>query len=101
MTSRPIRPEEVAEMKVDSFPDEVFEIFNLLITQHFDHGCARIEQRDVLAELEVRLPTLSRGDIFARGYLNVEDVYRAAGWKVAYRKPDYTETFPAYYEFRK
>lgn len=35
-----------------------------------------------------------------REHLDVEDVYRAAGWEVTYDKPGYNETYDATFTFR-
>ena len=41
------------------------------------------------------------GDIFANSWLDVEDIYRNAGWDVEYDKPGYCENYEAHFVFRK
>jgi hypothetical protein len=44
----------------------------------------------------------TRKDIFDKGWLDIEDIYRAADWVVAYDKPGFNEThFEANYTFSK
>ena len=44
---------------------------------------------------------INRNDVFERNWLEVEGTYRKLGWKVVYKCPDYTESFPAYFKFKK
>jgi hypothetical protein len=96
---RPIKPSELARAKENSFPDEVFESFNELITENFSRGYANVPQEDVVVRMIEK--GLDRGEIFKRGWLDVEDVYRASGWKVEYDKPGYNESYSAYFVFKK
>lgn len=98
--TRPVRPDEIAEAKVGHIPAAVIEAFNKLIALNFSGGSANVQQDDVIAEI-MRATDLTRHEIFDKGYLNVEDIFRNAGWKVRYDKSDYTESFPTYFEFWK
>lgn len=98
--AEPIRPEDVADVKRQVIPDVVIEAFNKLIALNFTGGRATVKQDDVISAI-VNNSTLSRQELFDKGYLNVEEVFRRAGWKVSYTKPDCTEQFPSYFEFRK
>ncbi|MCV9964272.1 hypothetical protein OIU34_20510 [Pararhizobium sp. BT-229] len=98
--AQPIRPEDVAEAKIGHIPGAVIEAFNKLIALNFSRGSATVRQNDVIVEI-TGTTEFSRAEIFDKGYLNVEEIFRRAGWKVSYTKPDYTESFPAYFEFRK
>lgn len=94
---RPITPEEITEMQLDAMPDTVLEIVNRLITEKIRQGNAVIYQKDIVREL-VGCGFKSE-EIFARGWLNFEDIYRASGWKVEYDKPGWNETYDAYFKF--
>ena len=39
--------------------------------------------------------------VFKNKWLDVEEVYRKAGWKVEYDKPGYCEDYEAYFVFEK
>jgi len=43
---------------------------------------------------------LNRAEIFDKGWLNVEEVYRAAGWAVEYDKPGFNESYSATFTFK-
>jgi hypothetical protein len=45
------------------------------------------------------MPDVERGEIFHRGWLDVEDAYRAEGWTVVYDKPGYNESYAASFTF--
>jgi hypothetical protein len=96
---QPIRPEEVVGQKMRIFPAPVIEAFNTLITQNVrDGGLITIRQDDVVALMVEK--GLTREEIIAKGWLNVEDVYREAGWDVAYDKPGFNESGFAVFTFR-
>ncbi len=101
MTRRvqPIRPSEIASEKATTAPDAVLRAFNALITENYSNSGAKILQKDVVGRLIAA--GLDRAEIFRRGWLDVEDIYREAGWKVKYDKPGYNETYDAYFVFSK
>ena len=99
MASRvlPIKPGEVVKQKKESFPDEVFEAFNELIGEKFSGYCAQFKQDSVVVRMVQK--GLSRADIFDKGWLDVEDVYRTHGWDVEYDSPGYNESYSATFKF--
>lgn len=95
----PIRPSEIDSEKTKTFPDAVFEAFNELITQNFENGSAVVRQ-DKVVTLMVK-KGLDSSEIFDKGWLNIEDVYRKAGWRVEYDSPGYNENYPATFTFER
>ncbi|QQG42102.1 MAG: hypothetical protein HYV90_02180 [Candidatus Woesebacteria bacterium] len=98
---KPISQKEVANEKQRLFPNEVFEAFNEMIIQNAGGGGGQIsvDQGEVV-KLMVK-KGLNRDQIFKNGWLDVEDVYRKAGWKVEYDKPAYNEDYSAYFIFSR
>ena len=94
---KPISPKEVAGEKIRQMPDAVLEAFNELIARG-GSGYVTVMQKDVVALMVKK--GLSRSEIFDNGWLDVEDIYRKAGWIVEYDKPGYNETYDAYFTFR-
>ena len=70
-----------------------------MITQDYDCGSATVKQDDVVALMVQK--GLDRQEIFDKGWLNVEDIYRKAGWRVVFDKPGFRDTYPATYEFKR
>ncbi len=97
MSTKPINPSQVSKEKRASVPSEVFEAFNELITENFVGGSATVYQKEVVSRLVAK--GLKRDEIFKRGWLDVEPVYRDEGWEVYYDKPAYNETYDAYFRF--
>jgi hypothetical protein len=95
----PIKPEDVGRAKAESFPQAVFDAFNELITQKFVGNSATVYQDDVVKLMIEK--GLSLKDIFDKGWLNVEDAYRVAGWEVEYDKPGFNETYQPIFMFKK
>ena len=94
--SRPIQPHEVLDQRV--FPDEVFDVFNALIAKHALNGQSVVGQNEIMAALCGALQC-DREAILKAKWLNIEDHYRAAGWKVEYDKPGYNETYEPTFTF--
>lgn len=90
-------PAEAIELQMQQIPGEVFVAFNALIAQNLSDGMATVKQDDVMARLVGR--GMTRREIYDRHWLDVEDSYRALGWKVLYDKPGYNETGDAFFEF--
>jgi hypothetical protein len=96
--SKPISPSEVAAAKREHIPAAVFDAFNAEIVANFTAGRAKVLQKDVVQRLVDG--GMDRQEIFDKGYLNVEEVYRAEGWRVEYDKPGFNETYDASFEFK-
>lgn len=104
--TKPIKPSEVADLKTHSIPSEVFEVFNRLIAANWNGTSSTVKQENVVTSLinywaSLRRGPLERSRIFAENWLDIEDSYRKAGWKVEYDKPGYNETYDANWTFRK
>lgn len=96
--TEPLKPEEVVDAKKDFLPDEVIEVFNALISEHWNGSHSKFEQKEIIERIKKKL---SVEDICGLGYLDVEDIFEAVGWKVIYDKPAATETYEPTFEFRK
>ncbi len=93
----PIRPDEVVSLKATQIPDQVIGVFNTLIAENWKGDRAAIKQDLVMERLESL--AIPRHLAFANHWLDVEDVYRAAGWVVEYDKPGYNEDYDAFFVF--
>ncbi len=88
--NKPITPQEVAAVKAASFPPAVFECFNKRIAEAWDGTRSVVFQRQVGLDIADAAQVDTR-TVDEKHWLDVEDAYRAAGWKVTYDKPDYNE----------
>lgn len=98
MSGVPIKPSDIPAAKQKHTPPQVIDIFNELIAKHFNEGRSVVKQSDVVSEIERRVEGPDTDQMRAHWrqnvvmpWLNVESIYRAAGWKVAYDKPAYNE----------
>lgn len=96
---RPITPAEAASTKQAAIPPKVFDVFNELILEGLDSGESTVYQKEVVKRLVKK--GLSSTEIFDNGWLNVEPIYRKAGWIVEYDKPAYNEDYEPTFKFRK
>lgn len=99
MAIKPIRPSEVISKKKELLPDEVLEAFNELIAKEWDGREASFKLKEVVPLIAKKLNINSAS--VNSNWLDVEDIYRKAGWKVKYDGPGYCETYDAYYVFSK
>jgi len=97
--TNPIRPEEVTDGKKFQMPDAVLESFNALIARNFSGGRATVKQNDIVTLIASK--GFHRQEVFDNHWLDVEDIYRQAGWEVTYEKPGYNESYEAYFMFVK
>lgn len=102
---KPITPEEVLKVKSESIPDAVFEAFNELIAENYNGSSSTVKQNKVVALILKKLNDTDPGHNFAevlrRHWLDVEDIYRKAGWSVEYNNPAPDENYEAYFEFTR
>ncbi|MCK5021172.1 MAG: hypothetical protein KAS32_29450 [Candidatus Peribacteraceae bacterium] len=103
---KPISPSEAG--KKINIPDQVIEVFNDLIQKNFDStGKAKVMQDDVVELItgKTALQGMPKEDfkkkILDEHWLDVEDIYRAAGWVVEYDKSAYNESYKPYFVFSK
>lgn len=99
-SGRPLSPKEIAALKQQYIPGYVYNAFNLLIARNFNGRDARVLQEDVVSIIMSKV-NVSRAEIIANKWLDVEDVYRKQGWRVTYDKPGYCETGEPFYVFSK
>lgn len=100
-TVKPITPDDMPAAKQTFLPDEVLTTFNELITKYWDGSSATVPQEELIQTLSSRM-NCSHETVFANHWLDVEEVYQAAGWSVVYDRPAFYETpFPATFIFRR
>jgi len=102
--TKPIKPGEVSALKKEMLPGYVMEAFNQCIAVGYDGHSAKVYQGEVVARILTLAGLagdndLTRDDVYERGYLDVEPIYRAEGWDVHYNKPGYNESYEASFLF--
>ena len=96
-----ISPKDITAHKQNSIPEFVFDAFNKLIAADFSGSVATVKQNAVIEQILASQIDIDRQTIFSNRWLDIEDVYEQAGWKVVYDKPGYNETYEAYWMFKK
>lgn len=101
---KPIAPDDAfdkaEQMRIAAIPEKVVEVFNTLIVENMRHGVARVTQNDAISRI-IDAMGVERQIVFDKNWLDIEALYRAAGWKVNYDKPAYYENYDAFFEFRR
>lgn len=96
--SKPISPKEVVHI----IPDFVFDAVNALIRKKWNGKSATIRQNeimDIISSDDIDDPRPRRKTIYDNNWLDIEEHYRKAGWKVTYDKPGYNESYEAFFRF--
>lgn len=101
---KPITPSDAQKAKISIIPDFVIEAFNNKIVQSINsRNYAKVLQNSVIGEImycaNERNIDVTREEIFAKGWLDIEQLFRDNGWTVLYDKPGYNESYEAYFEF--
>lgn len=98
---KPIKPGEAYKKKLKGIPHEIIEAVNELIVENLDcYNTATVTQDEILNRLKTNgFPDTDK--IFDRGWLDIEPIFRRAGWRVEFDKPAYCETYSAYFKFQK
>ncbi len=94
----PISPDE-AKATI-AIPEAVFEVVNELLRERAGSGRCTLKQNEVVKLLLAKVD-VGESEIFRRNWLDFEEAYRAAGWKVEYDKPGYNETYEATWAFSR
>jgi len=95
-----ITPDEVRKSRKDYIPEVVFKEINNLIVEKFDGVESKVLQEEIIQRICNEETGLTSQKVFERHYLDIEDFYKEAGWKVTYDKPAYCENYKAYFIFR-
>lgn len=93
----PITPTEAKRNKLRVIPPEVLEAFDELITKNLRGSTAKVIQKEVIDLIEQKLHINHEQFVFA--WLDVEPLYKDAGWEVTYDKPGYNENYLASFNF--
>jgi hypothetical protein len=104
--AKAITPKQVVDSYKDGahLPEFVIEAFNELIQKNFQKtrggGYSTILQKDAMASILAKSPTpIVTQKVYDERWLDVEDFYRASGWKVEYDKPAYNESYEPSFKF--
>lgn len=98
--TRAITPDEVVKLKSEVFPGEVITAFNNAIALAWNGHSSTVFAADVAAEIANKL-SIPVSKVYELNYLDVEPIYRDAGWDVRYDKPGYDESYRSHFIFRK
>lgn len=99
----PIKPTDIKQ----EIPDWVIKGANECIKKHYNE--LRKESKFTQDELIYYIlncapaddETITRRTLFDNNWLDIEPIYRQAGWKVDYDKPGYNEFYDANFTFRQ
>lgn len=93
----PIKPSEVPAAKAVVIPPFVFNCFNKCIALHFSNGRAHFTLGEVVKMVKEECD--KHNIEYNPKWMDVEDSYRAQGWKVEYDAPGYCESYPSKFIF--
>lgn len=96
---KPITPEEALKEQPRTIPPQVYEAFNFFLRTRITSYVINIIQNEVVSSILSRMPGTRRQELFDNHWLDIEDAYRDAGWRVSYFKPSCDEDGEAFWSF--
>lgn len=104
--TKPITPAEISAKKTQIIPPTVIKIWNEAIASKFSGNSAIVKQEEIVESILAQdivhdSIKVTRSKIFELGWLDIGEMYMAAGWSVTYDRPGYNETYSATFTFRK
>lgn len=98
---KPISPLEI----LHKIPDEVVEVFNKEIQDNWNGRSVIIKKKTIIPKIlalySAHLKTITENKLYEMNWLDIEETYQKAGWKVRYASPDRDESFDAFWTFSK
>lgn len=98
---KPITPEEAVRRRADPLDPRVIDTWNKMITEKI-----RPDRRAVISQPEIIDALIeaigfgcTRADVIEGRWLDIEDLYRAAGWDVVYQKAHYVDNYESTFTF--
>lgn len=109
---QPIKPSEIEGVKQSTIPEAMIKAVNSLIVKNWSANKeSRILQKNIVEEYLDNLAIqehpaeinrqVERDKVFEYHWLDIEDMYKKAGWKVKYDKPGFNESYEAFFIFEK
>ncbi len=98
---KPFTPKQAEDKKEEIIPAEVIEAFEELIVENLSGGSATITQDEVVQRIHKKMKRVKTQEMFDKGWLDVEGLFRKAGWEVEYDKPGFNESYKATFTFSK
>lgn len=95
----PIKPSDISEYKKNNAPEKVIEAWNTVIARNFRANRYSQFTLDELVDEIYYATGASRRSMLDKGWLDLEEIYIAAGWKVEFDKPGYNESYAANFTF--
>jgi hypothetical protein len=99
---KPILPKEIDDAKSATVHPKMIEAANNLIIKEWNGYSAHFKLKELVAEfVKICGEETTETRVYKEQNLNIEDIFRKAGWKVNYDSPGYNENYDAYFEFSK
>lgn len=100
MTVEPLTLNQADEQQGNFIPPAVIEAVNALILSKWNGQSITLYQDEVIDAIHRKINVM-RHEIFDKGWLDFEPLYRKAGWKVGFDKPGYNENYKAHFTFTR
>ena len=98
--TKPITPKDVESAKTSHTLPLIIEAANELIVEKWNGYNATFTLRELGTRARAKLG-MQEDQEFERGQLDIEPIFRKAGWIVEYDRPGYNENYEAHFIFKK
>jgi hypothetical protein len=101
---KPLSPEEAQANKITLIPNEVVAAVNILLAARFDSSinikCSEIIELAQQLFVKNGSDAPSYNHFYEKKWLDIEPMFRKAGWKVTFDKPGYNESYESNFTFK-
>lgn len=97
-----LTPDFLMKKKLENIPDAIINATTELIVAGISlSGSVTIKEKDIIKLACKKDDNLTSTKIYDNNWLDIEPIFRLAGWEVSYDKPAYCETYDATFTFSK
>lgn len=95
---QPLPADQIDSSKPYEIPELVIVLINNMLREVWDNGSAILFTKDIMQKLKLVFNKTEQ-EILQMHWLDIEPIYRKAGYNVEYIKPAYGEQGDSYFKF--
>lgn len=95
---QPLPANQINSSKPYEIPELVIVLVNNMLKEAWDRGSAILHTKDIMQKLKLAFDKTEK-EILEMHWLDIEPIYRKAGYNVEYVKPAYGEQGEPYFKF--
>lgn len=103
MAVKPISPKEIREDRINYIPEKMIEAANALLQEKWEGSSATIKQEELMSRYlslsGIENSQSQRQIVYEKHFLDIEPIFRDAGWSVKFDSPSLGDNYKSYFKF--